>query len=185
MGALGDQLRRDHEDIRTIVAVLAEVANRLDRAEWVPPEDLQRVIDFADTFVRQTHHAKEEEFLFPALEAVGVKAQDGPLEGMTGAHELEFQFIASLAEAAQRYVVGDKTSAPVIAEYARDYAAVLTRDMDQEDAAIIPLAEERLPQALQDELVSKFDALETEVLGPGKHAKFHEIAHELGVRYLN
>lgn len=185
MGALGDQLRQDHDDIRTIVAVLIEVASRLDAEQPVAPEDLQRLIDYADTFVRQMHHGKEETILFPALEASGVQRENGPLEVMTAEHELEFNFITGLAGAARRYLVGDKSAAPVMAEYARDYAAVLTRDMDQEDQTLIPIAEERLPQAVQDDLARKFVALETEVLGPDRHTKYHDIARDLAQRYLN
>lgn len=185
MGTIADGLRQDHEDMRTIVAVLVEVANRVDDGQQVPSADLERLLGYMDTFVTRCHHAKEEQLLYPALEEAGVERDGGPLEIMAAEHELEGNFLQGMNDAAARYVNGDMQAGHMIAQYARDYAALLSRDMEQEDQIIYPLAEQRLAQPRQADLIEKFDDLETSVLGPDRHESYHRVAKQLAESYLN
>lgn len=185
MGALSEQLRADHEDMRTMVAVMAEMSNRLETGQDVPADDVRTLLQYLDTFVSRCHHMKEEELLFPALEETGLKREGGPLEIMTAEHALEVNFLAGMAQAASKLHNGDPGAAGMVAQYARDYAALLSRDMEQEDQLIFPLAEQQLPQARQQELVQQFDALETQILGVQKHEHYHQMARKLAELYLN
>ncbi len=185
MGALADQLKQDHDDMRTIVAVLAEMASRFDEGEQVPADDLREIVGYMDVFVNRCHHAKEERFLFPALEEAGLQRIGGPLEIMTAEHELEANFLTGMNDAVARYANGDGQSGQVITQYARDYGALLTRDMEQEDQLIYPLAEQQLPERRQEEILTQFEQVEQEVLGPSRHDAYHTMAHELAERYLN
>lgn len=185
MGVLSETLKQDHEDMRTIIAVLGEMASRLEEEHVVPAEDLRTVVHYLDTFVTQCHHAKEESVLFPALEEAGLKRDGGPLEIMSAEHQLEENFLAGMADAVMRYEQGDLNSGQAIGQYARDFSALLTRDMEQEDQLIYPLAEQQLPQPRQMQIAEQFDEIETKVLGVGRHGPYHDMAHELAERYLN
>jgi hemerythrin-like domain-containing protein len=185
MGVIADGLRQDHEDMRTIIAVLMEMANRADDGQQVPQDDIQQLLRYMDTFVARCHHAKEEELLFPALEQAGVQREDGPLAVMTAEHELELNFLQGMRDASGRMAAGDEQAAHMVAQYARDYSALLARDMEQEDQIIYPLAEQRLPSNTQEELAGKFDEVERQVLGSGRHNEYHEMAKGLAERYLN
>lgn len=185
MGTMADDLKADHEDMRTMVAVMLEMSNRLETGQDVPPDDIRTLLQYLDTFVTRSHHMKEEELLFPALEEAGLKRDGGPLEIMSAEHQLEVNFLAGLAQAASRLHNGDPTAAAMVAQYARDYAALLSRDMEQEDTLIYPLAEQQLPQRTQDELVQQFDELETQILGVQKHDHYHKMARRLAELYLN
>jgi hemerythrin-like domain-containing protein len=185
MSTVAEGLRQDHEDMRTMVAVLVELANRVDDGQVVPPEDLERILGYLDTFVNRCHHAKEETLLFPALEEAGIEHDGGPLEIMTAEHQLENNFLSSMTDAASRYAGGEQQAAHLIAQYARDYASLLSRDMEQEDQIIYPLAEQRLPAPRQDELAGQFAQIEQDVLGPDRHEDYHHVAKQLAERYLN
>lgn len=185
MAGLSEQLKQDHDDMRTMVAVLIEMANRFEEDEDVPAEDLREMMRYLDVFVTQCHHAKEEQVLFPALEEAGLQREGGPLEIMSAEHELEGNFLAGMRDAVGRYERTDHEAAQAIAQYARDFAALLTRDMDQEDQLIYPLAEQQLPRTRQDQVVAQLDEVEIQVLGPARHEPYHQLAHALGERYLN
>lgn len=185
MGVLAEQLKQDHEDMRTMVAVLIEMANRFEEGEPVAADDVRLLVQYMDTFVNRCHHTKEEQLLFPALEEAGLEREGGPLEIMSAEHQLEGNFLAGLSDALARYANGDEQAGQVVAQYARDLSTLLTRDMEQEDQLIYPLAEQQLSQQQQDELAEGFDRIEREVLGPKKHQDYHAMAHSLAERYLN
>ena len=171
--------------MRTMVAVLGEIANRFDANEDVPSEDLRSVMRYLDVFVAQCHHAKEEQVLFPALEEAGLQRQGGPLEIMSAEHQLEDNFLAGMHDAVGRYEKGDRSAGQAITQYARDYGALLDRDMEQEDQLILPLAEQQLPQARQAELTEQLEEVETQVLGASASKSNPQISHRLAERYLN
>jgi hemerythrin-like domain-containing protein len=185
VGALADQLKQDHDDIRTMVAVLAEMASRLDAGVDVPPDDIREVIGYMDVFVNRCHNEKEERVLFPALEEAGLRGDGGPLEVMTAEHQLEMNFLAGMNDALGRHASGDAQAGQMITQYARDYAALLSRDMEQEDQLIFPLAEQQLPPNRQEGMALQFEEIERTVLGPKRHEPYHAMAHELAERYLN
>lgn len=185
MAGLGEQLRQDHEDMRTMIAVLEEMANRLEADTGVPAEDLISMMRYLDVFVTRSHHAKEEEVLFPALEEAGLQRDGGPLEIMSAEHQLETNFLIGMSDAVARYQAGDRDAAPAIVQYARDYSALLARDMEQEDTLLVPLAEQQLSPGRKDKLVEDLDEVEKRALGPERHAPYHEMAHALAERYLN
>jgi hemerythrin-like domain-containing protein len=185
MGALADQLKQDHDDMRTMVAVMAEMATRFDEGEHVSADDLEQVVEYMRTFVARCHHTKEEDLLFPALEEAGMQRDGGPLEIMTAEHTLETNFLAGMNDAVSRYANGDDSAGQAITQYVRDYAALLSRDMEQEDQLILPLAEQQLSKARQEEIASEFEKVERETLGPKLHEPYHQLAHELAERYLN
>src|SRR5690242_14325324 len=133
MGAIADQLKQDHDDMRTMVAVLSEMANRFDQGEPVSGGDLREVLEYMDTFVSRCHHAKEEEVLFPALEETGLQREGGPLEIMSAEHQLEANFLSGMTDAVARYADGDAGAGQTITQYARDFSLLLSRDMEQED----------------------------------------------------
>jgi hemerythrin-like domain-containing protein len=186
MGALADQLKQDHDDMRTMVAVLAEMASRFDEGDTVPVDDLRQVMGYMDVFVNRCHHTKEEEVLFPALEDAGLQREGGgPLEIMQAEHQLETNFLEGMNDAFGRYANGDAQAGQVISQYARDYAALLSRDMEQEDQLLLPIAEQQLPEAKQEDMAQQLESIEREVLGPKRHEPYHAMAHRLAELYLN
>ena len=82
-----DELRKEHQGIELMLRVLQAVAEKFKRGERVNTEHLDGILEFLSIFVDKCHHGKEEEFLFPALEAAGVRREDGPIGVMLSEHE--------------------------------------------------------------------------------------------------
>lgn len=177
-------LRADHGDIETIVAVLLEVSTRLEADVRVPEDDLAEIVHFLDVFVG-THQSKEETVLFPVLAEFGVPGEEGPVAIMRAEHQLERDYMDGMADAVTRYAHGNGASGSTLAQYARDVAQAIARDMTQEDEVLYPLAERRIPESRDKGIGLQFDEVEAHLLGEKRHEPFHELAQRLARAYLN
>lgn len=75
-------------------------------------EELEGIMEFLMVFVDKCHHGKEEDFLFPALEAAGVARDGGPIGVMLHEHERGRRHIADMKNALGDFTVhGMKTDA--------------------------------------------------------------------------
>lgn len=178
-----DMLRQDHEDIQTVLAILAELSNRLEEDNDVPIDDLATVLRYLDVFVTQSHTAKEEDVLYPALAQVGLPPDSGPIALMMAEHQMVQNFLVGLHDAVARYRPGDTDDGHMIAEYARNYALLFSKHIEQEDAVIYPVSEERLPKPAQEEIAKRFEQIEHDTIG--EHDSWHAMAHSLAESYLN
>lgn len=52
----------------------------------VPVEPLEQLLNFFRVFADLCHHGKEEQYLFPALEAAGIPRESGPAGVMLAEH---------------------------------------------------------------------------------------------------
>lgn len=180
-----EQLAQDHEDIRTMLMILVEMSNRVEEDQAVPPGDLEKVVRFLDVFVGQAHNSKEETLLYPALEEAGLQRENGPVGVMLAEHEISQNYANGFRDAAARYVAGDTNAGPILAEYARNYAMLLSRHLDEEDGIVFPVAAEKLSADRKRELGEQFDALEDQTMGGKRHEEWHKLTHELAESYLN
>jgi hemerythrin-like domain-containing protein len=73
------QLRAEHEGIQLMLRILEAICRKLEAGERVNPDHMEGIIEFFRVFVDHCHHGKEEELLFPVMEAAGVIKQGGPL----------------------------------------------------------------------------------------------------------
>jgi hemerythrin-like domain-containing protein len=119
-----DVLRREHEHIENALAVLEVLAERAERGAAVPRVAADALVDFFRRFTDGCHHAKEENALFPALEAHGLPRLGGPVGVMLHEHEEGRALLGSLAETA-RGCDGDAEARSRFAAAARAYDCLL------------------------------------------------------------
>lgn len=60
----------------------AKCGEKIVSGKNVPAEELKGIMEFLTVFVDKCHHGKEEDFLFPALEAAGI-AKDGATQSVS------------------------------------------------------------------------------------------------------
>jgi hemerythrin-like domain-containing protein len=178
------ELRDEHEGIRLMLRILDAVATRLEAGQSVPRKDLDAIIEFLAVFADKCHHAKEEEYLFPALEKAGVPRERGPIGVMLAEHSKGRGFIADLKAAVAGVAAQDRGSIDSFARAARDYIDLLRAHIDKENNVLFPMAESRLGDPEDAALVETFEKLERERIGPGKHEEFHAVLKRLKDTYL-
>jgi hemerythrin-like domain-containing protein len=79
MGAATDALKREHEEIKAMMAVLRRMSGEMENGRTVLGADLRAALSFFEIIADRIHHAKEEDLLVPALVAKGFPLVGGPL----------------------------------------------------------------------------------------------------------
>jgi hemerythrin-like domain-containing protein len=149
------QLRHEHRVIEQAMRALEGICFRMRAGDWVPDEDLAKLLDFIRNFADGIHHTKEEAHLFPALEQIGIKDEDGPLAFLRSEHRAERRLLSELARAAEGYRC-DPASGEIFVKAAFQFKGHLIGHMQQEEAILFMLAEEMLDDQTKGSLIRAF-----------------------------
>lgn len=169
----------EHRAIERMLAVLEEVARRLASGEAVQPRLLRQALDFIRNFADRCHHAKEEGSLFPRLEERGMPRGGGPIGVMLAEHEQGREYVQAMAGAVDALERGDGGAGGLFARNALGYVDLLREHILKEDKVLFPMADDLLGEDDQRELAQRFERVETEVMGPGVHERYHRLLDDL------
>lgn len=173
-------LMQEHEAILIALNVIEKMSERVSLDKEVDQKDIRGMIRFLRVFADECHHGKEEAYLFPALEAIGLRNEGGPIGIMLTHHrkgrELVNQMELSLEDNSIR-----KNS---FVESASDYVYLLRDHIEKENTLTFPFADANLPESKQNELMADFERLEKEVIGDGVHEELHALLDGLSREYL-
>ena len=81
--------------------VLSVSAFRVEKGQDIPKDFFPRAVDFIRNFADRTHHGKEEDNLFPALEQHGMPRQGGPVGVMLDEHDQGRGLVSTLKARAE------------------------------------------------------------------------------------
>jgi CBS domain-containing protein/hemerythrin-like domain-containing protein len=155
-----DQLRREHALIGQVVAGLAGLAERRRHGSEVPTLPATGAIDFFADFVARCHEAKEEQALYPALEAHGISDGDA-MQALRADHEEGARLLGALRPLFSRHQVVDGEAWSLLDAY----VGLLRRHISREDGELLPLAERVLSADDDVRLEQAFREIEERELG--------------------
>jgi len=180
-----ENLKEEHQVILRMIKVLNVASEKVNRGEEVDINVFRKAVDFIRIFADRCHHGKEQDTLFPTLGERGIPTHGGPIAVMLTEHEQGRQFVRGLAEAVERYESGDKSARSFIVENARGYAELLDQHIYKEDNILYPMGDRVLSASDNKELLEKFEKIEREIIGEGKHEYYlhmiSELEKELGI----
>ena len=174
-----EELMTEHRAIERMLAVLDAAAGRLEAGERVRPDVFREAVDFVRNFADRCHHGKEEHNLFPRLEELGVPREGGPLGVMLFEHDEGRAYVGAIADAVDAYESGDEAAARTIASNGRGYVGLLRDHIVKEERVLFPMADQVLSADDQRSLAESFERIETDVMGPGVHERYHRMLDEL------
>jgi hemerythrin-like domain-containing protein len=177
-------LREEHKAIKVALSILNHVSSKLESGEEVDQEDLGRILEFIRTFVDTCHHGKEEDLLFVALENADISRARGLIAAVLREHEIGRSYVRNMREAVEKYKTAEHSYLSRFVENAKKYAQLLDTHIGKEDNILYPMADTDLPEETQHELIEKFEELERDRIGIGKHEELHELLHHLRDKYL-
>jgi len=184
MGIAVETLKKEHAAIETMLAILETICRKLRAGEKIDPEHLDRIVEFFRVFADRCHHGKEEEIFFPALEMAGIPKEGGPIGVMLGEHERMRGLLHGLAGGVDRYRAGEEKAGDGIVLYASEYASTLRGHIEKENTVLFKMAEMHLAPDEEKELAERFESLEVEKIGAGKHEELHGVLDRLGGIYI-
>jgi hemerythrin-like domain-containing protein len=173
-------LSEEHGSILLMLKIMEEIAKRLKNGDNINKEHLQRVVEFVRNFADKCHHGKEEGILFPEL--VKNISNQKIINELLGEHKTGRDYIKGIAESLEQYAPGNP-DATHIALNAEGYIRLLMEHIRKE-ASLFLTADKELSEELQIEIEEKFEKLEEEVIGAGKHGEYHVWLKELENVYL-
>jgi hemerythrin-like domain-containing protein len=176
-----EDLKAEHRGIETALRILKRIVTAIQKPGAL--EDAEAMLEFFKGFTDTCHHAKEEEFLFPALEEIGVSRNGGPIGPLLAEHEQGRGYVRDMQTAVERLKAGKEDAAVGLRDAAAGYIDLLCRHIRKEDDVLFELAAARLSKVRLARLADAFDRLEQERIGPGRHEAYHEMLAELARKY--
>jgi hemerythrin-like domain-containing protein len=180
-----DELKMEHQAVRLTLKVLEIICRRMEQPEEkVELQHIDQLLEFFSVFVDKCHHGKEEELLFPALEAVGIKREGGPIGVMLEEHERGREYVRKMKGTFSEYRAGQAEAGTGFIREARGYIDLLDQHTHKEDTVLFPLADKQLSDAILAELSKGFERIEIQKIGVGRHEEFHKMLDHLEGVYL-
>jgi hemerythrin-like domain-containing protein len=177
-----DVLMQEHRVIELVLSCLDRMADNCDAGHSLDVEAARQALDFFRVFADQCHHGKEEDLLFPFMEAKGFSREQGPTGVMLHEHELGRRHVRGMADALNEFSLGDLSGKLVFVEHARAFSALLRQHIQKEDHCLFRMADQALSDLEQDELSKSFNAVENEQLGRETHERYLKVAFALADR---
>ncbi len=179
-----EELKNEHQGIEVMLKVLQSVSERLLAGGPVELEHVDGMMEFFTVFVDKCHHGKEEEFLFPALEGVGIPREGGPIGVMLHEHVKGRELVGQMKNALDQLKMEDPKGRIGFPQVAKEYWELLRQHIDKENNVLFALADAKLDASMDAKLMESFERLESERIGPGKHEEFHDLLNKLEAVYL-
>lgn len=177
-----ETLRHEHCTILRMLGCLEVAMQRIRKGSPVEADDLRDMVRFFRDYADKGHHAKEEEHLFPALEAQGIPRDGGPIAVMLQDHQDGRDAVGAMAEAlepaepAPEQLLSFASSAAHFISLLRDHIA-------KEDHVLFRMAEDVLPPEQMAELEAIFAKVRSMGIGEDTHDELEALAGRFGERY--
>jgi hemerythrin-like domain-containing protein len=174
-----DELKQEHRVIERMLTVIETAADKQRTGGDLPRDFFPRIVDFVRNFADRCHHGKEEENLFVAMEGHGIPGQDGPIGVMLVEHDRGRAYIREVDLASKLIASGDASAMKTAVRNAVGYSGLLRDHIYKEDNILYQMADQVLTPAEQEALLKKFEEVEMERIGPGKHAEYVKLVEDL------
>ena len=177
-------LRHEHDAILKMLDVTDEVNRRIERGMSVAPKTFAELVEFFRLFADRCHHGKEEDLLFPAMEAKGIPRHGGPIGVMLIEHDQGRAHVREMAAAAEDAAAGKQGASGRWLPAAQAFSSLLRAHISKENLVLFVMAERLLADREQAELAEAFERVEVEKMGPGTHERLHGVMDRLAAEML-
>jgi hemerythrin-like domain-containing protein len=153
-------LRHEHRLIEKMLNTLDQLVSGSEAELLSRASALQDCLEFFIAFADQRHHAKEEDLLFPAMEAKGFSTDSGPTVVMRSEHVEGRALTAALKEA-----VSPLSDARRVRSLALQYTHFLREHIGKEDHCLFPMADALIGPATDADLQVGFARVDDQLRG--------------------
>lgn len=170
-------LRSEHE---IILQVAGALENLLDTGSTTPDFDaVGDCVTFFRLFADACHHHKEEDLLFPELEARGMPRHGGPIAVMLHEHEQGRALVRKMAEALQAARGGDATALQALESAGRGFIDLIRNHISKENNILFPMADRAVDAEGCRKLGIGYDEVATRSFEGRTRAELIELAARL------
>jgi hemerythrin-like domain-containing protein len=135
------RLRAEHQLILQVADALETLVARSESGDS-DFDALADCISFIRLFADACHHGKEEDLLFPALEARGMPHDQGPIAVMLFEHQQGRAFAKAMAAALDEARAGDEEALTKLRSAATGYVHLIRGHINKEDHVLFEMADQ-------------------------------------------
>lgn len=176
-------LRAEHRVIEQVLDCLERMAQDCAFQGRLDGDSARKALEFLREFADRCHHGKEEDHLFPAMEARGFPRAGGPTGVMLSEHEQGRALIRGMAGSLEDASAGKSDAVRRFVEHAQGYVELLRQHIEKEDHCLFTMADQAFSEGDQESLLQAFQRVELEHLGAGTHERYLAVADELAERF--
>lgn len=174
-GSPTEILKSEHRVIERVL----DAVERMATQDQIDAESFRQAIDFLRNFADGCHHAKEENELFPRMEAAGIPREGGPIGCMLDEHAHGRSLIARMAENLDPAAAGDLHARGTLRLAVAEYTDLLRKHIWKEDNVVFELADRALNCGDRNAMLEGFERTEHTSANAGKHERYVRLADEL------
>jgi hemerythrin-like domain-containing protein len=149
-------LRSEHDHILAMIACLVSACKAAENVDRLDSDTFRAGLDFIQNYADAWHHAKEEDLLFPALEAAGMPRGGGPIAVMLNEHELGRTYVRQIGKNLEAAINGDNSALQLVLRFTLAYADLLTQHIQKENNILFNMADQILSPAEQARLQQEY-----------------------------
>ncbi|HSQ73301.1 MAG TPA: hemerythrin domain-containing protein, partial [Rubrivivax sp.] len=135
-----DLLMADHEQTEKVI----EALERRWSEQPPDPATVAKALRYFTEFADACHNQKEEQHLFPRLQAAGIPSHGGPLAVMLAEHERSQQLLESFRALGTRVTGGEAGAAAEMVSVFMEYGALLKNHYWKENDILYPMGRRAL-----------------------------------------
>ena len=170
-------ISEDHRNLWRIAATIDLVADEVAAGSPVDPAFFSSVFDYIEQFMDAFHHAKEDDYLFPALRARSPEAA-AILDRLQAEHQNGPEILRTLRRQLAEAAAGSLGRADFAAAL-RTYTQSLKSHISSEEKDALPLAREVLSAEDWARIDGAFLDGEDPLFGEKAKAEFRELYHRI------
>lgn len=179
------RLRDEHVLILKIADVLERLVERSEVEGETDFDAFEDCVTFVRLFADCCHHGKEEDLLFPELEARGMPRHMGPIAVMLEEHRIGRGYANRMKEALEPARSGSGEALGRLLSGARDYVALIRNHIMKEDHVLFEMADQMVNGPACLALCGNYDSVCAARFEGHSKEELRELAAELERRVLS
>lgn len=167
----------EHRLIEKMLKKVEQFILPIDRLQGIDPVLIDTLVDFIHMYADRTHHGKEEDLLFKALERKSLSPEEKTMmTDLVKDHQTARATVRELVEAKKKYVTGDNKALSTIEEKLRFLIRFYPDHILREDRIFFENTEKYFSPSELDDLLNQFWKFDQGMI----HEKYRNVVAELG-----
>lgn len=171
-----DFLIAEHELIERAMAVLKSNLEQLPAGDHL---QIGRALDFLLEFGDKIHNRKEEEYLFPLMQARGIPTQGGPIGVMLLEHQSERQLLQQMSASLANLTKATAGEINKFRQDGLDYLKIRAEHIWKENDILYPMARQVMRPGDAEKLLEDCQRVNLEAYGAAAWEKFTAMVGEV------
>jgi hemerythrin-like domain-containing protein len=174
-----ENLRAEHGDIMKIFVALQKISAASAHRKEGLIDDLERIIVFLEIYIDRCHHGKEEEILFPALEALNDRDLSNLISELRSDHRIGRAFVEDMRSEFDKLRKRAQYSPAAFVDTSKCYIDLFRKHIRIENAKLLPVMEKMLSKEKLLWIEKQFEKYELENVGMQMYKAFNETLEKL------